>query len=123
MQSIQSQTFQQTCVLHQAKERYQQASGGVTERTRVLAEVSEQITFLPVHLHLDQDPPRFGGRNVWSLTLCVRTLRSLFSNISPVFSGQLHFVLSEHLVSCGGNLPPHLGSLRFDAPVFCVSDQ
>lgn len=28
----------------QAKERYQQASGGVTERTRVLAEVSERTT-------------------------------------------------------------------------------
>ncbi|XP_033934140.1 intraflagellar transport protein 57 homolog [Pseudochaenichthys georgianus] len=29
--------------LSQAKERYQQASGGVTERTRVLAEISEEL--------------------------------------------------------------------------------
>lgn len=33
----------QTCALHQAKERHQQASGGVTDRTRMLAEVSEHI--------------------------------------------------------------------------------
>lgn len=31
-----------TCALCQAKERHQQASGGVMDRTRVLAEVSEQ---------------------------------------------------------------------------------
>lgn len=34
-----------TPVILQARERYQQASGGVTERTRVLAEVSECTTF------------------------------------------------------------------------------
>lgn len=43
---IYSETWQQICVLHQAKERYQQASAGVTERTRVLAEVSEHIMHL-----------------------------------------------------------------------------
>ncbi|KAI3374135.1 hypothetical protein L3Q82_005993 [Scortum barcoo] len=44
--------------LSQAKERYQQASGGVTERTRVLAEVSEHIvhfTSLCSPVHVDKD--------------------------------------------------------------------